>query len=396
MFNNIIDPRNNKSYSIFSNEGKQLLKLLVNQSNSNYNQMGGVKLLDNICPISQEVLRNEKDSDGKPLQVVKTNEGHYYHEKGLIQWLNSDLGNGKDPLTKKQIIWVKRVNIKEILEKKSNGEFKYKTIDDNKLGETVWQLKEQQPTEPLVSEEDISSYIVSVPSYSSEDFELYETVALGIYGSTPWINSTAEFPYEEKLTEPWAIDFSDLSVYNKENETEKYIYQDIEGSSCSAFWYICRELLALKIGATIDFAINGQSESDTYLTQGTPLGDKQELKYWVSMWKGMMEHITENPPGSGSHVGSSQHVRVDDENINFLTPITILNWEVDGLIRFLKEVKCWNNDISNLISTNIVNYDNCDVTNVVGWEGEMITIPLIGENWRENAYLELLENVVWF
>ena len=334
MFNNIIDPRNNKSYSIFSNEGKQLLKLLVNQSNNSYNQMGGVKQLDDICPISQEELRNEKDSEDEPLQVVKTNEGqpndgHYYHEKGLIQWLNSSNGNGKDPLTKKKIKWVKRVNMNDVLEKDENGEFLNKTIDDENLGEEVWGPDTPQTTQPPSPPE-------------------YELVALATYGSTPWIVPEIN-PWDDgigTLAEPWAIDFSDLSVYNKENEEEKYIYQDINNHYLSAFKYICYDLLG--IGSELFNFIEIRFEN----ADNTVEGEKRELKYWLSMWKGVMEHTTKNPPDGTNPRSAMRHP-------NHGIPITIKNWKVHGLIRFLNEVFYWNDTISNLILTNEVNYNNC-------------------------------------
>ena len=90
----IIDPSNNKRYSIFSKKGKEILKSFVKTFNNN--QRGGAVSFDGNCGISLEPLRNGK-------KVCKTSEGHFYHWEFLKPWLEN---NNTDPLTRQPIEWV--------------------------------------------------------------------------------------------------------------------------------------------------------------------------------------------------------------------------------------------------------------------------------------------------
>lgn len=127
MYNKIIDPITNKKYSIFSKNGKQLLKQFINliQSHS-WSQKGGVLTLDLNDPINHEPLRNGE-------QVCKTNEGHYYHCEPLLQWLQN---HTTDPLTRNPIQWVRQVPPNLLNQSQ---------VDDNDLGNLLYQAPPPPP-----------------------------------------------------------------------------------------------------------------------------------------------------------------------------------------------------------------------------------------------------------
>ena len=119
MFNNIIDPRNNKSYSIFSNEGKQLLKsMIIKLKGGAFGWAGPIPFPDWYNPVWMKVL--SRDEFNEISYITKKNGplsqnfvGHGYVSLGLREnWiinLNRPTQNGNN-------IWVENKTTGESIE----------------------------------------------------------------------------------------------------------------------------------------------------------------------------------------------------------------------------------------------------------------------------------------
>lgn len=138
----IIDLKTNKSYSIFSKHGKNLLKMYVkNIRKHNFN--GGVIKLGTLNyngeyeftndVITLEQLIAEPNEEQKI--IVKNSEGHYYFWTSIKDNLQV---NTRDPNTRNNMSWIKSVPFNFLKIWENNNRPILDDISDDLLGPSLW------------------------------------------------------------------------------------------------------------------------------------------------------------------------------------------------------------------------------------------------------------------